>query len=208
MKKSHPRNKAIRTFLNYVSIVFCFLLANVTTKGKDNLPKRGPYILAPNHIDDIDPFPLAGAVNKPITFLMAEDQTPIKWYKSWAPRSYGVLLINRKNIRPSTMKEVNKQIKRKEIICIFPEGTAIGAKLKEAKNGASFFAARHEIPIVPVAISGTEKVFPALKRLKKTNINIVFGKPIFTKKEDTRRLDELTKKTMDAISNMLPKEYR
>jgi len=183
-------------------------LANVTTKGKDNLPKRGPYILAPNHIDDIDPFPLAGAVNKPITFLMAEDQTPIKWYKSWAPRSYGVLLINRKNIRPSTMKEVNKQIKRKEIICIFPEGTAIGAKLKEAKNGASFFAARHEIPIVPVAISGTEKVFPALKRLKKTNINIVFGKPIFTKKEDTRRLDELTKKTMDAISNMLPKEYR
>jgi 1-acyl-sn-glycerol-3-phosphate acyltransferase len=208
VKKSHPRNKAIRTFLNYVSIVFCFLLANVTTKGKDNLPKRGPYILAPNHIDDIDPFPLAGAVNKPITFLMAEDQTPIKWYKSWAPRSYGVLLINRKNIRPSTMKEVNKQIKRKEIICIFPEGTAIGAKLKEAKNGASFFAARHEIPIVPVAISGTEKVFPALKRLKKTNINIVFGKPIFTKKEDTRRLDELTKKTMDAISNMLPKEYR
>ena len=191
-----------------MSIVFCFLLANVTTKGKDNLPKRGPYILAPNHIDDIDPFPLAGAVNKPITFLMAEDQTPIKWYKSWAPRSYGVLLINRKNIRPSTMKEVNKQIKRKEIICIFPEGTAIGTKLKEAKNGASFFAARHEIPIVPVAISGTEKVFPALKRLKKTNINIVFGKPIFTKKEDTRRLDELTKKTMDAISNMLPKEYR
>lgn len=191
-----------------MSIVFCFLLANVTTKGKDNLPKRGPYILAPNHIDDIDPFPLAGAVNKPITFLMAEDQTPIKWYKSWAPRSYGVLLINRKNIRPSTMKEVNKQIKRKEIVCIFPEGTAIGTKLKEAKNGASFFAARHEIPIVPVAISGTEKVFPALKRLKKTNINIVFGKPIFTKKEDTRRLDELTKKTMDAISNMLPKEYR
>lgn len=191
-----------------MSIVFCFLLANVTTKGKDNLPKQGPYILAPNHIDDIDPFPLAGVVNKPITFLMAEDQTPIKWYKSWAPRSYGVLLINRKNIKPSTMKEVNKQIKRKEIVCIFPEGTAIGTKLKEAKNGASFFAARHEIPIVPVAISGTEKVFPALKRLKKANINIAFGNPIFTKKEDIRGLDELTKKTMDAISNMLPKEYR
>ena len=208
MKKSHPRNKAIRTFLNYVSIVFCFLLANVTTKGKDNLPKQGPYILAPNHIDDIDPFPLAGVVNKPITFLMAEDQNPIRWYKSWAPRFYGVLLINRKNIKPSTMKEVNRQIKRKEIVCIFPEGTAIGTKLKEAKNGASFFAARHEIPIVPVAISGTEKVFPALKRLKKANINIAFGSPIFTKKEDIRRLDELTKKTMNAISNMLPKEYR
>lgn len=208
MKKSHPRNKATRTFLNYVSIVFCFLLVKITTQGKDNLPKGGPYILAPNHIDDIDPFPLAGIVNKPITFLMAEDQAPIRWYKSWAPRAYGVLLIDRKNIKPSTMKEVNKQIKKKEIVCIFPEGTAIGTKLKEAKNGAAFFAARHEIPIVPAAISGTEKVFPALKRLKKANINISFGKPIFTKKEDIRRLDELTKKTMNAISNMLPKEYR
>jgi 1-acyl-sn-glycerol-3-phosphate acyltransferase len=191
-----------------MSVILCFLLVKMTTKGKHNLPKRGPYILAPNHIDDIDPFPLAGAVNKPITFLMAIDQAPIKWYKSWAPWSYGVLLVNRNNIEPSTIKAVNKQIQKKEIVCIFPEGTAIGTKLKEAKNGASFFAARHEIPIVPVAISGTEKVLPALKRLKKTNINIVFGSPIFTKKENQKKLSELTKKTMDSIRNMLPEEYR
>ena len=117
-------------------------------------------------------------------------------------------MVNRNNIEPSTIKAVNKQIQKKEIVCIFPEGTAIGTKLKEAKNGASFFAARHEIPIVPVAISGTEKVIPALKRLKKTNINIVFGSPIFTKKENQKKLSELTKKTMDSIRNMLPEEYR
>ena len=208
MKKSQPRNKAIRVFLGYVSAIVCFVLVKMNVKGKHNLPKRGPYILAPNHIDDIDPFPLAGAVKKPITFLMAKDQSPIRWYKSWAPRSYGALLVNRKNLQPSTIKAVHKQIQKKEIVCIFPEGTAIGKKLKKAKNGASFFAAHHEIPIVPVAISGTEKVFPALKRLKKANINIVFGNPIFTKKEDMKKLDELTKKTMNAISNMLPKEYR
>ena len=68
----------------------------MNVSGKENLPKNGPYILAPNHIDNIDPFPLSGAMKKPITYLMAEDQNPLKWYEAWAPTSYGVLLVNRK----------------------------------------------------------------------------------------------------------------
>ncbi|MDA7548580.1 lysophospholipid acyltransferase family protein [Candidatus Marinimicrobia bacterium] len=179
----------------------------MNVSGKENLPKNGPYILAPNHIDNIDPFPLSAAMKKPITYLMAEDQNPLKWYEAWAPTSYGVLLVNRKKIQPSTIKALHKQIKKNEIVCIFPEGTALSTKLKEGKNGASFFAVRHEIPIIPVAIFGTEKVLPALKRFKRTNINITFGKPIFTRGEDKKKLSELTKKTMNAIRKMLPEEY-
>ena len=190
-----------------VSVVFCFFLIKMTINGKKNLPKNGPYVLAPNHIDDIDPFPLAGAVNKPITFLMAQDQAKIKWYKYWAPWSYGTLLIDRKKIQPSTIKAVHKQIKKKEIICIFPEGTTIGSGLKKAKNGASFFAARHEIPIIPVAISGTEKVLSAIKRFQRAKVTLSFGEPIIAKKEDIKKLNELTAQTMEAIKKMLPEQY-
>ena len=190
-----------------VSVVFCFFLIKMTINGKKNLPKNGPYILAPNHIDDIDPFPLAGAVNKPITFLMAQDQAKIKWYKYWAPWSYGTLLIDREKIQPSTIKAVHKQIKKKEIICIFPEGTTIGSGLKKAKNGASFFAARHEIPIIPVAISGTEKVLSAIKRFQRAKVTLSFGEPIIAKKEDIKKLNELTAQTMEAIKKMLPEQY-
>ena len=180
----------------------------MTVKGKENLPKNGPYILAPNHIHNIDPFPLSAAINKPITFLMAEDQNPLKWYEGWAPRSYGVLMVNRKKIQPSTIKAMHKQIIKKEIICIFPEGTALGSGLKKGKNGTAFFAAKHEIPIVPVAISGTEKVLPHLKRFKRAKTLIVFGKPIFAKKENLQNLDGFTEKIMKAISELLPKSYR
>ena len=190
-----------------VSVVFCFFLIKMTINGKKNLPKNGPYVLAPNHIDDIDPFPLAGAVNKPITFLMAQDQAKIKWYKYWAPWSYGTLLIDRKKIQPSTIKAVHKQIKKKEIICIFPEGTTIGSGLKKAKNGASFFAARHEIPIIPVAISGTEKALSAIKRFQRAKVTLSFGEPIIAKKEDIKKLNELTAQTMEAIKKMLPEQY-
>lgn len=190
-----------------VSVVFCLFLIKMTITGKKNLPKNGPYILAPNHIDDIDPFPLAGAVNKPITFLMAQDQAKIKWYKYWAPWSYGTLLVDRKKIQLSTIKAVHKQIQKKEIICIFPEGTTIGSGLKKAKNGASFFAARHEIPIIPVAISGTEKALPAIKRFQRAKVTLSFGEPIIAKKEDIKKLNELTAQTMEAIKKMLPEQY-
>ena len=179
----------------------------MTVKGKENLPKNGPYILAPNHVHNIDPFPLSAAVNKPITFLMAEDQSPLRWYEGWAPRSYGALMINRKKIQPSTIKAMHKQIKKKEIICIFPEGTALGSGLKKGKNGTAFFATRHEVPIVPVAISGTEKVLPNLKKLKRTKITIEFGSPLFAKKENLKNLSNLTKKLMQEIKDMLPKNY-
>ena len=94
------------TFWIFISLIVfvCFLLTKMTVKGKENLPKSGPYILAPNHIPNIDPFPLSAAINKPMTFLMAEDQNPLKWYEGWAPRSYGVLMINRKKTQPSTIK--------------------------------------------------------------------------------------------------------
>jgi|TARA_B100001113_G_scaffold252011_1_gene207674 1-acyl-sn-glycerol-3-phosphate acyltransferase len=207
VKNPHPRSATTRKLLGLLSVFVCFLLTKMTVRGKENLPKNGPYILAPNHIHNIDPFPLSAAINKPITFLMAEDQNPLKWYEGWAPRSYGVLMVNRKKIQPSTIKAMHKQIIKKEIVCIFPEGTALGSGLKKGKNGAAFFAARHEIPVIPVAISGTEKALPSLKKLKRAKITIEFGKPVFTKKENLKNLDELTKNVMTNIKEMLPKSY-
>jgi 1-acyl-sn-glycerol-3-phosphate acyltransferase len=207
VKNPHPRSATTRKLLGLLSVFVCFLLTKMTVRGKENLPKNGPYILAPNHIHNIDPFPLSAAINKPITFLMAEDQNPLKWYEGWAPRSYGVLMVNRKKIQPSTIKAMHKQIIKKEIVCIFPEGTALGSGLKKGKNGAAFFAARHEIPVIPVAISGTEKALPSLKKLKRAKITIEFGRPVFTKKENLKNLDELTKNVMTNIKEMLPKSY-
>jgi 1-acyl-sn-glycerol-3-phosphate acyltransferase len=133
VKTAKPRSRTTRTVLSYVSALLCFILVKMNVSGKENLPKSGPYILAPNHIHNIDPFPLSAAMKKPITYLMAEDQNPLKWYEAWAPMSYGVLLVNRKKIQPSTIKALHKQIKNNEIVCIFPEGTALSIKLKKEK---------------------------------------------------------------------------
>ena len=134
MKKPHPRSWLIRYLIGVFSLLLCSVLTKFSVEGKENLPQRGPYILAPNHIDDVDPAPITAAVIKPITYLMAEDQAKLPWYKAWGPWSYGVLLVNRSNLQISTIKNIQKQIQKKERICIFPEGTIKGEGLKKGKN--------------------------------------------------------------------------
>jgi 1-acyl-sn-glycerol-3-phosphate acyltransferase len=205
MKTSHPRSKPLRYILSYVSVLLCVLLTRYSVSGVNNLPKEGPYILAPNHIDDVDPVPIAAAVKKPITFLMAQDQAELPWYKAWGPWSYGVLLVNRANVQISTIKKIQKQINKKERICIFPEGTIKGEGLKEGKRGVAYFAIKNEIPIVPTAIIGTKGIIEKIKKLKRERVKVVFGKPIFVKKGDEEK--KITQQAMATLKKMLPADH-
>jgi 1-acyl-sn-glycerol-3-phosphate acyltransferase len=205
MTISHPRSKPLRYILSYVSVLLCVLLTRYSVSGANNLPKEGPYILAPNHIDDVDPVPIAAAVKKPITFLMAQDQAELPWYKAWGPWSYGVLLVNRANVQISTIKKIQKQINKKERICIFPEGTIKGEGLKEGKRGVAYFAIKNEIPIVPTAIIGTKGIIEKIKKLKRERVKVVFGKPIFVKKGDEEK--KITQQAMATLKKMLPADH-
>ena len=205
MTTSHPRSKPLRYILSYVSVLLCVLLTRYSVSGANNLPKEGPYILAPNHIDDVDPVPIAAAVKKPITFLMAQDQAELPWYKAWGPWSYGVLLVNRANVQISTIKKIQKQINKKERICIFPEGTIKGEGLKEGKRGVAYFAIKNEIPIVPTAIIGTKGIIEKIKKLKRERVKVVFGKPIFVKKGDEEK--KITQQAMATLKKMLPADH-
>lgn len=202
MTISHPRSKPLRYILSYVSVLLCVLLTRYSVSGANNLPKEGPYILAPNHIDDVDPVPIAAAVKKPITFLMAQDQAELPWYKAWGPWSYGVLLVNRENVQISTIKKIQKQINKKERICIFPEGTIKGEGLKEGKRGVAYFAIKNEIPIIPTAIIGTKGIIEKIKKLKRERVKVVFGKPIFVKKGDEEK--KITQQVMATLKKKLP----
>ena len=205
MKFSPPRNKLIRKVLGWSSVLLCFLLIKLTAKGEKNIPKKGPYILAPNHFSLLDPFILQAKHKKPTTFLMAEDLDDLGWRELWVPWLYGVLLVHRKSLKPSAIRAVQKQIKKKEPICIFPEGTSIGAKLKPPKDGAAYFSLRNNIPIIPVALSGTDQISKKLKTLQRPKVSVEFGKPLYPKETEKTRV--LTKRIMQELREMLPKKY-
>lgn len=136
---------------------------------------------------------------------MAEDLNDLGWKELWIPWLYGVLLVHRKKLKPSTIRAVERQIKKKEPICIFPEGTSVGARLKPPKDGAAYFSVRNNIPIIPVALSGTDQISKKLKSLQRPIVFVEFGKAIYPK--ETEETEALTKRTMQALKEMLPKKY-
>ena len=205
MKKPKPRSRLVRYLLGLFSLFLCRVLTKFSVEGKQNLPKKGPYILAPNHTDDVDPAPITAAIIKPITYLMAEDQAKLPWYKAWGPWSYGVMLVNRSNLQISTIKNIQRQILKKEIICIFPEGTVKGEGLKKGKKGVAYFAIKNEIPIIPTGVIGTRGILKKIKTRQRENVKVVFGSPILTKSGDD--IEKTTEKVMQEIKKLLPPDY-
>ena len=205
MKKPQPRSRLVRYLLGLFSLFLCRALTRFSVEGKQNLPKKGPYILAPNHTDDVDPAPITAAIIKPITYLMAEDQAKLPWYKAWGPWSYGVMLVNRSNLQISTIKNIQRQILKKEIICIFPEGTVKGEGLKKGKKGVAYFSIKNEIPIIPTGVIGTRGILKKIKTRQRENVKVVFGSPILTKSGDD--IEKTTEKVMQEIKKLLPPDY-
>ena len=137
--------------------------------------------------------------------LMAEDQARLPWYKAWGPWSYGVMLVNRSNLQISTIKNIQRQIQKKEIICIFPEGTVKGEGLKKGKKGVAYFATKNEIPIIPTGVIGTRGILKKIKTRQRENVKVVFGSPILTKSGDD--IEKTTEKVMQEIKKLLPPDY-
>ena len=174
-------------------------------KGKHNLQDRN-YIFASNHASLIDIPLLLIAVNRYTVFIAKSELSKIPIFKSILDRA-GFIFVDRKN-NDSAVKSMNnlmediKKIPRS--VAIFPEGTrTIDGNLLPFKKGAAIFAINTDIPVVPVAISGTyswskKKLFD----ISQSVISFEFGEPIITENYSFNDRDYLTEKIKTNIKNM------
>lgn len=177
----------------------------LVVKGKHNLQNRN-YIFASNHASLIDIPLLLIAVNRFTVFIAKSELSKIPIFKSILDRA-GFIFVDRKN-NDSAVKSMNnlmediKKIPRS--VAIFPEGTRTSdGNLLPFKKGAAIFAINSDIPVVPVAISGTyswskKKLFD----ISQSVINFEFGEPITTENYSFDDRDYLTEKIKTNIKNM------
>jgi len=174
-------------------------------KGKHNLQDRN-YIFASNHASLIDIPLLLIAVNRYTVFIAKSELSKIPIFKSILDRA-GFIFVDRKN-NDSAVKSMNNLMedikKTPRSVAIFPEGTRTrDGNLLPFKKGAAIFAINTNIPVVPVAISGTygwsqKKLFD----LSQSVISFEFGKPIITENYSFDDRDYLTEKIKTNIENM------
>ncbi len=177
----------------------------LVVKGKHNLQNRN-YVFASNHASLIDIPLLLIAVNRYTVFIAKSELSKIPIFKSILDRA-GFIFVDRKN-NDSAVKSMNNLIedikKIPRSVAIFPEGTRTSdGNLLPFKKGAAIFAINTDIPVVPVAISGTyswskKKLFD----ISQSVISFEFGEPITTENYSFDDRDYLTEKIKTNIKNM------
>jgi 1-acyl-sn-glycerol-3-phosphate acyltransferase len=117
----------------------------------------------------------------------------------WLLKSAGCIPIKRGKTDISSIKTCINILKQGNVLGIFPEGTRKKAGINsKPKTGAALLSLSTGIPIIPIGISSTYKLFKPVK--------IVIGKPKYNdiiEKPDKETLDKITNEVMEKINELV-----
>ena len=137
----------------------------LTITGADHVPATGPVILAANHGRQIDPIIVAAAVPRRCTFLAAAELLTMPVLGTLI-RLFQAIPVKRGRSDRRAIAECLARLDRGEALLIFPEGKiGIDGTLQPAHDGLAFIASKARVPIIPIGIAGTCKVWPLGTRI-------------------------------------------
>lgn len=144
--------------------------------GRENLPKEGGFVLAPNHISAIDPVfvVIARFWGKRLLIMAKEEILQVNPVFTWMFRHVGVVGIERGRGDVNVVDELIGDVQKGQGLLIFPEGTrSKTGQVGKVKSGAFVIASAAGVPMVPCRIiyePGRMKVF--------CRVRVCFGAPI------------------------------
>jgi 1-acyl-sn-glycerol-3-phosphate acyltransferase len=160
---------------------FFRLIFLVTCQGRGNIPKTGGVVVSGNHTSNFDA-PFIGAFfSRQMKFLSKEElfKSP---FAGWFLKGIGAIPIKRGASEIGILKLLIALLKEGGCISIFPEGTRTHVELEDVKSGAVLFAIKAQVPIQPVRVIGSYKLFRPVK--------IIFGQPKYYTEYYGQRLSQ------------------
>lgn len=184
--------------------LFLRLFFKINIQGLENLPEEGPVILASNHLTNFDVLLMQMVISRPL-FFMAKSELHRNPIMDVLLRKLGTFPVKRGERDQWALQHAQKVLGHDQVFAIFPEGTrSKGRGLKAGKSGAARIAIMTGSPIMPVGINGSQHVLKHFP--KRTQVQIVIGKPIYPKSEESTL--GLTDRLMFTIAELLPPELR
>jgi 1-acyl-sn-glycerol-3-phosphate acyltransferase len=211
----HSRWETRRRILRWLlkSLGFTLLAKLASVEGIENVPTQGPALLMINHIAFIDPFIVIHVLPRnivPLAKIEVYDYPVVGIF----PRLWGVIPVRREEVDRRAVQQVLEVLHAGEMVLVAPEGTR-APSLSQGKEGIAYLASRAGVPVIPVAIDGTEK-FPALRFFssswKEPGARVRFGKPFRFRAEfrrpDRQQIRQMTDEAMYVLASMLPDHRR
>lgn len=187
----------------WICRVFCILFFRLRTYGRDNVPRKGAFILVSNHQSYLDPIFCAAPLKRQSHFI-ARDTLFTNWF--FGPLISSVKAIPVKLGRPdiSAMRKVLDKLKKGEGVCLFPEGTRTqDGKIAPFKPGLGLLCRRGAATIVPVVIDGAFECWSRNKKLFSPGyIRVTYGKPITPEQVKDMGDEKLAELLTQTLRNM------
>ncbi len=213
----------VQKFVAHRGLNYIFTkLVQVELEGKENLPDKDEAVLfICNHLSNID----GPALNRVLgdykpTFVAGQKLTDDP-FTGLFKKVFRSINIKPNSPDKAAMKEIINLLKSGQNVVIFPEGTRsrVGSMI-EGKRGILLIARLAKVRIVPLAMTGSEKILPIAKdgnmtgeKIHKGTIKIIAGKPFsIPVKTEEQTKEEYDQRSMEfimrQISVMLPDEYK
>lgn len=211
----------MKPFSKFITRKYIDKYAKIKVVNGDMLRElEEPVIFASNHLSNSDGLVLNRVLEKFNPYFVAG----IKLKESPVSR-IGLEAVNTIPIHPNTpdidaVKKCIKKINSGKSVLIFPEGTrSRTGQMIKGKKGVVLIAKKAEKPVIPIGITGTEKLMPINdSNMEKegfhfAEVTVTFGKPLYIpKKEDMKPGEDYyefcLEMVMKSISELLPEKYR
>jgi 1-acyl-sn-glycerol-3-phosphate acyltransferase len=165
------------TLARIVLTIPTILLWRVRAIGVENVPKTGPLVLAPNHFSQMDHFFAGVYLRRKIRF-MAKSQLFGPPVLTYIYKHGGVFPVRRGHHDEEAFETVHELLRQGEMLLVYAEGgRSRSRQLGEPKPGIGRIALESGVPIVPVAIHGSERARQWTK-LRFPKVTIQFGEPV------------------------------
>ena len=157
------RPSATYNVIAVLSWPILYILFRLRTRGRENLPSAGGYVLACNHVSSFDPWPL-GVPLWPQRFLRFMAKSELYWFPlRLVLDGAGAFPVRRGQADIEAIATAVRLARDGHVIAMFPEGTRRRKGLVKRfqprpRTGAARIALEANVPLVPAAVKGTDRL--------------------------------------------------
>lgn len=167
---------------------------------RDVNPPAGPAVFAANHVSHLD-IPMVGvAVARPLRFLAVDGLWREHWWLTIVLRVFAAIPLSRSRAPLGALRVALTHLAAGDSIGVFPEGGIQehwGAV--RPHPAAAWLCVHGEVPLVPVAVSGTEHAYGlGATRVRRSKVTVRLGVPL--RPDDFRTAEDPVAAMMDAWS--------
>lgn len=154
--------------------------AKVDVFGLENLPE-GNVLFISNHQGNFDIPLILGFVPKPKGFLAKIEIKRTPLMSTWM-KDIHCIWIDRSKFKDSArfIDEGVESLKAGNSLLVFPEGTRSKSRvMRHFKAGSFKLAIKSGVPIVPLTVDGSYKVFEQKKRIQPAKLKVTIHPPVY-----------------------------